>query len=87
MNNKAKHTIYDRYNCSNVSQCEDFVNIIRPDKTSRVYQDFIECVNAKVQIAMSWLSKKNIEYTWNERIEGHLYRIYIPEKDLLMDFE
>lgn len=34
-----------------------------------------------------WLGYKHIDYVWNNRIDNHLYRLYIPKKDLLLDFE
>lgn len=57
------------------------------DKTSEVYKQFIQEVNAKVQLAEMWLIEHNIDYIWNNWINNHLYRLYIPEKDLLLDFE
>lgn len=87
MNNKAINTIYNRYGEENIRKCEEFINIIRPDPDSPVYTEFNKMINNKVNSAMSWLSERNIEYVWNERINGHLYRLIIPEKDLLFDFE
>lgn len=87
INDKAKITTYNRYGVENIRQSEAFVNIIHIDKNSQVYEDFNSLMNNKVSEAMSWLSKKNIEYVWNEKIDGHLYRLYIPEKDILFDFE
>lgn len=87
INNKSKLTTYDRYGVENIRQCEEFANIIRPNKDSQSYIDFNELINNKVSQAMSWLSDKDIEYTWNEWIDNHLYRLYIPAKNLLLDFE
>lgn len=87
INNKAKITTYTKYGVENIRKCEEYVNILRPDKSSAVYQQFNKLISDKVNTAMQWLSERNKEYTWNERIDGHLYRLYIPEKDLLLDFE
>jgi len=87
LNDKAKLTIYNKYGVENIRQCEEFVNIIHPDKECKAYKDFNALMASKVNEAMKWLSNKNIEYIWNEWIDGHLYRLYIPEKDVLLDFE
>jgi len=87
LNNKAKQTIYDKFGVENIRQCEEYVNICRPNKSSEVYKQFEELVEQKVNQATQWLSSRNIDYSWNERIDGHLYRLYIPDKDLLLDFE
>lgn len=63
------------------------MNIDLPDKNSTQYKHFIEMVNNKVSSAMTWLENHNIEYVWNYQIDNHLYRLYIPKKDLLLDFE
>lgn len=44
-------------------------------------------VRAKVSLAEIWLIEHNIDYIWNYWVGNHLYRIYIPTKDLLLDFE
>lgn len=87
INDKAKITTYNRYGVENIRQSEEYVNIIHPDKTSELYQQFNKVMNDKVSLAMSWLSERNIEYVWSNWIDGHLYRLCIPEKDLLLDFE
>lgn len=58
-----------------------------PDKNSTIYKQFISLINNKVNEMIAWLSEQNIEYVWNNWINEHLYRLYIPEKDLLFDFE
>jgi hypothetical protein len=63
------------------------MNITVPDKNSDVYKQYVELINHKVSSAISWLIDRKIEYIWNNQIEGHLYRIYIPSKDVLLDFE
>lgn len=87
LNLKAKTTIYDRFGVENIRQCEEYANICRPDKSSEVYKRFEQLINAKARVATEWLAARDIEYTWNERINNHLYRLYIPDKDLLLDFE
>lgn len=84
---KQKLSVYSRYNVSNVAKSEEFVHIIKPDKTTELYKQFELMMNEKVSAATNWLSDRNIEYTWNEWIDGHLYRLCIPDKDLLFDFE
>lgn len=63
------------------------MNISKPDINSDVYKQFIEMINHKVSAAVIWLTNHNIKYVWNNWINNHLYRLYIPEKDLLLDFE
>ena len=63
------------------------MNISKPDTTSKVYKQFIGLLNQKVSTAVVWLNCHHIEYSWNNWIGGHLYRLYIPCKDLLLDFE
>lgn len=79
--------MYERYGVENIRQAEEYANIIRPDKSSAVYAQYNRLMNNKMNAAMKWLSDKEIEYVWNEWINGHLYRLYIPEKDVLFDFE
>ena len=86
-NQKVINTIYDKYGKCNIRQCEEYVNISRPDKSSTIYKEFEFLINAKVNTAMKWLAERNIEYVWYNRIDNHLYRLYIPCKDLLLDFE
>lgn len=87
MNTKAINTIYNRYGEENIRKCEEYASIIRPDPESPTYKEFTRQITEKVNSAMAWLSERNIEYSWNERINGHLYRLIIPSKDLLFDFE
>lgn len=84
---KKKQTVYARYGVVNVSKSEEFAHICRPDKYSPVYHEFIEHINYTVGKLGKLLSDNNIAYSANEFIDGHLYRIYIPCKDLLIDFE
>ena len=63
------------------------MNISRPDTNSEVYRQFLGMINQKVSLAADWLSSRGIEYSWNYWIGDHLYRLYIPAKDLLLDFE
>lgn len=63
------------------------MNITLPDIKSKAYKDYIYLTNWKVSEAISWLTDRSIDYIWNNRIDGHLYRLYIPAKDLLLDFE
>lgn len=63
------------------------MNITTPNKNSEAYKQFIELNVDKVKIAMSWLSEHNIDYVLNMWVENHLYRLYLPSKDLLLDFE
>jgi len=79
--------IYSKYGVENISKSEEFVHIARPDKNSAVYKDFEKVVNSKVELAMKWLAERDIEYVWNNWIDRHLYRLYIPSKELIFDFE
>lgn len=63
------------------------MNIIRPDTDSDIYKQFTALMVNKAQLAATWLAERNIEVIWNNWIGGHLYRLYIPQKDLLFDFE
>ena len=63
------------------------MNILQPDTNSKVYKQFITMIKAKAGIAEVWLINHKIDYIWNYHIGNHLYRIYIPCKDLLLDFE
>jgi len=63
------------------------MNIDYPNKNSDAYKQFLEMTTKKVSDIMSWLSDRHIDYVWNYWINNHLYRIYIPAKDLLLDFE
>ena len=63
------------------------MNIDYPDKSSKIYHQFLDMTNQKVNDAMAWLGAKGIEYVWNYWIDNHLYRLYIPDKDVLLDFE
>lgn len=63
------------------------MNLSKLDKTSELYAQYGELVNYKVNSAMAWLETRDIEYVWNNWIAGHLYRLYIPAKDLILDFE
>ena len=63
------------------------MNITQPNKNSKAYQDFLNCIKDKVDVAMEWLNERKIGYVWNNWIDNHLYRLYIPAKDLLLDFE
>lgn len=63
------------------------MSINTPDKYSEIYKQFLDHINNKVNEMIKWLSEKNIEYVWNNWINDHLYRLYVPEKDLLFDFE
>jgi len=83
----AKRTIVSRYGVSNVSKLEEFAHICRPDKYSPVYHEFTEHISFKVGQFAKLLTDHNIQFSANEFIDGHLYRIYIPGKDLLFDFE
>lgn len=87
MNSKAVTTIQRKYGVSNVSKLEEFVNISRPDKYSPIYQEFIEFIGCKVGQLAKLLSDNDIAFSSNEFINGHLYRIYVPNRDLLFDFE
>ena len=63
------------------------MNISTPDINSDIYKEFIRAVKTKVNQAENWLIEHNIDYVWNYWIGNHLYRLYIPNKDLLLDFE
>ena len=63
------------------------MRLSHPNKNSEVYKQFIKEVNTKVQQAEVWLIAHGIDYIWNNWIGNHLYRLYITEKDLLLDFE
>ena len=63
------------------------MNILKPDINSKIYKDFAKMIRAKVNQAEIWLIDHKIDYTWNYWLGEHLYRIYIPAKDLLLDFE
>lgn len=63
------------------------MNLSIPDKTAEIYTRYGELVNSKINLAMGWLEERKIEYVWNDWIDGHLYRLYIPVKDLILDFE
>lgn len=63
------------------------MNISYPDTTSEVYKKFISMITDKVTTAMLWMNKKGIEFCCNYVIDNHLYRLYIPQKDVLLDFE
>lgn len=63
------------------------MNIQTPEQTSEIYKQFLQIINAKVSIMIGWLTDHEIEYIWNNWIDNHLYRLYIPKKDLLLDFE
>lgn len=79
--------IYSKYGVENISKSEEFVHITRPDKDSTVYKEFEKLVNSKIELAMKWLAERDIEYVWNNWIDRHLYRLYIPSKELIFDFE
>lgn len=81
------NSIFRKYGVSNVSKLEEYAHICRPDKYSPVYHEFTEHVSFKVGQLAKILTDNNIQFSSNEFIDGHLYRIYIPEKDLLLDFE
>lgn len=63
------------------------MNITLPDKTSAVYKELLKLIDYKVNLAVTWLAEHNIEYVNNIYVDNHLYRLYIPRKDLLLDFE
>ena len=65
----------------------EIMNISRPETNSEVYRQFLGIVNQKVSAAANWLASRDIDYVWNYWANGHLYRLYIPSKDLLLDFE
>ena len=61
------------------------MNITKPNVNSDIQKAFEKEIECKVQTAISRLSK--IEYVRDKYVDNHLYRLYIPCKDLLMDFE
>lgn len=63
------------------------MNICKPNTESAVYKQFISEITAKVSKAVNWLEAHSIKYVQNYTINNHLYRIYILDKDLLLDFE
>ena len=63
------------------------MNLSKPDIYSEVYKQFIQMIKEKVSQAEVWLISHKIDYIWNYWIGNHLYRIYIPQKELLIDFE
>ena len=63
------------------------MNISHPDINSDTYKQFLGLINQKVSLAVMWLTGRQIEYVWNYWIGDHLYRLYIPSKELLLDFE
>ena len=85
--NNQINSVYYRYGVSNIAKSEDFVHIVRPDKSSKVYECYENLMQSKIEQATAWLNARGLEYTWNERIDGHLYRLCIPDRDLLFDFE
>lgn len=65
----------------------EIMNIGHPDTNSDTYKQFLGLINQKVSAAAMWLSDRHIDYVWNYWVGDHLYRLYIPTKDLLLDFE
>ena len=63
------------------------MNISYPNLNSGVYHQFLDYTSQRVSAMMTWLSERNIDYVWNYWADNHLYRLYIPVKDLLLDFE
>jgi hypothetical protein len=63
------------------------MNINHPDTNSEAYRQFLGMTNQKVSLAANWLASRKIDYVWNYWIGNHLYRLYIPTKELLLDFE
>lgn len=61
------------------------MNITKPDVNSEVYKQFEMLICQKVNFAIKWLA--GIEYVKDFVVDNHLYRLYIPCKDLLLDFE
>lgn len=82
-----EQTNLNKYGVSNVGKLEEFVHICRPDKYSPVYHEFTEHISFKVGQFAKLLTDNKIPFCSNEFIDGHLYRIWIPHKDLLFDFE
>lgn len=85
--NKREQTTVTKYGVTNVGKLEEYAHICRPDKYTPVYHEFIEMISFKVGQFSKLLSDSGIPFSSNEFINGHLYRIYIPSKDLLLDFE
>ena len=54
---------------------------------SEIYKEFTKMVRSKVSLAEIWLIEHKIDYIWNYWAGNHLYRLYIPIKDILLDFE
>lgn len=63
------------------------MNITKPDKDSAAYRSFTNEITAKIITATQWLTDHQIEYVLNYWLGKHLYRVYIPKKELLLDFE
>ena len=63
------------------------MNITKPLITSSEYRAFLELINHKISTAMDWLYARGINYILDFYLDGHLYRMYIPKKDVLLDFE
>lgn len=63
------------------------MNIVQPQITSSGYKSFLALINNKIGIAMDWLYSRGINYILDFYLDGHLYRMYIPKKDVLLDFE
>ena len=63
------------------------MNLTSPDINSEVYKEFTKMVRSKVNLAEMWLIEHKIDYIWNYWVGNHLYRLYIPTKDVLLDFE
>ena len=63
------------------------MNVSHPNTNSEVYKQFCNLIKRKVGQAEVWLIQHRIDYVWNYWIGNHLYRIYIPDKDVLLDFE
>ena len=63
------------------------MNVSHPNTESEVYKQFCISIKYKVGLAEMWLIQHKIDYVWNYWASNHLYRIYIPVKDVLFDFE
>ena len=63
------------------------MNLTKLDISSEVYKEFTRMVRTKVSLAEMWLIEHRINYIWNYWAGNHLYRIYITNKDILLDFE
>lgn len=61
------------------------MNITTPKFDSEVYKQFEMLICQKVNSAIEWLA--GIDYVKDYVVDGHLYRLYIPCKELLLDFE